>query len=165
VANTLDPSEIIDQLKDEAQKALGSALGSKKLEPFRIGAAGNVPYNFRDTRDVTKFNPLTYSWIKNSLKKGVKPFEFAGGTSFTNLYLKAIKSISYSLSEGDQSTLSEAASNATQQQAAVQGKWIEAFGKLPDGTDAPIDNIVAKILTWSSTAGLTLAAYCVVPGL
>ena len=92
---SLDAAVIIDELKAKANSVLGAALGSTPLDAFAITSLGNFPYNWQDTLNVTKFNALTYNWISSNLKAGATPLQLDG--SFTNLYIQAISSISWSL--------------------------------------------------------------------
>jgi hypothetical protein len=153
MATETNAALIINALKANANETLSAALGATPLEAFNIGSNGNFPYSYTDTRDVTLFNKLTYEWISKNLKAlkaDADPREL--DASFTNLYIKAITSISWGLSTADQAALNKASVGATQQAAAVQQAWIAAFGALPAGT-SPIDDIAGKIATdWANPA-------------
>lgn len=144
VTETLQANAIIDALKSQANQILSAALGSTPLEAFNIGSEGNYPYYWQDPRNL-QFNAKTYGWISGNLKAGASPLQF--DAVFTNLYIRALSSVSYSLSSADQAKLNAAAANATQQQTAVLNAWNQAFGSLPSGPGQPIDNIAAEIAT------------------
>ena len=147
--DTTNAAPIIDALKDKADAILSSALGSTPLQPFQIGSLGNFYYNWQDTSDVTQFNQLTYNWISSNLKAGAMPLQL--DQSFTDLYMTALQSISWSLSTDDQAKLNAAADKTTKQAAAVQNAWLAAFKKFPDGDGQPIDRIAGEIATkWAS---------------
>jgi len=152
---SLDASVIIDALKAKANSVLASAVGSTPLEAFAITSLGNFPYNWQDTLNVTQFNAPTYQWISSNLKAGASPLQLDG--SFTNFYIQALSAISWSLSKSDQALLNTAAANATKQAAAVQNAWIQAFGKLPVGTN-PINDIAKLIATTWASQPTTLMA-------
>lgn len=66
----IDPfnvQSILEQLKAKAASILGSALGSKPLEPFIVGALGNFPYYWQNPNNL-EFNAKTYTWISSALK-------------------------------------------------------------------------------------------------
>jgi hypothetical protein len=152
MTDTTDAAAIIDALKDKANAILGSALGSTPLQSFAIGSLGNFYYNWQDTSDVTKFNPLTYDWIIANLKAKAMPLQL-DVTSFTNLYLEVLPDISWSLSTADQATLAKDGENATQQAAALQNAWLAAYKAFPTGAGEPIDLITGQIATtWASPA-------------
>lgn len=147
--DTTSASQIIDALKEKADKILAAALGSTPLQSFQIGSLGNFYYNWQDTSDVTQFNQLTYNWISSNLKAGAMPLQL--DQSFTDLYMTALQSISWSLSNDDQATLNAAADKTTKQAAAVQNAWIKAFKTFPAGDGQPIDRIAGEIATkWAS---------------
>lgn len=142
-------ANIINGLKDEANSILTAALGSTPLEAFAIGSQGNFFYNWQDATNVTLFNQNSYSWISSDLKAGASPIQL--DASFTNLYLQAITAISYSLSTADQAKLNKGAAAATQQAAAVQNAWLQAFGKFPGNDPNPINDIAGEIAAkWAS---------------
>lgn len=139
--------EIINMLKEQANTILSAALGTTKLEAFSVGANGNMPYYWQDPRNL-QFNSNTYNWIKSSLKAGAMPIQ--QDQIFTDLYIRALSSVSYSLSTSDQAKLNKAKEDATDQQAAVLRAWQDAFGSLPSGEGQPIDLISAEIAsTWA----------------
>jgi hypothetical protein len=133
---------IINLLKDQANTILSAALGTTKLEAFDIGAKGNMPYYWQDPRNL-QFNSNTYDWIKSNLKANTTPIQ--QDQVFTDLYIRALSSISYSLSSADQVKLNKAKEDATDQQGAVLRAWQDAFGSLPSGDGQPIDLIAAEI--------------------
>jgi hypothetical protein len=148
-------SQIIDMLKSQANDILGSAVGSVPLRAFATGANGGLPYNWQDSLNVTLFNKKTYDWIGSGLKAGGGPVGQDG--VFTNLYIRALSSVSWSLSEADQATLNRDQERATQQAMALQNAWIAAFGGLPAG-DNPINAIATEIATKWANPPATLTA-------
>jgi hypothetical protein len=134
--------EIVDNLKQQANEILSAVLGTTPLESFNVGSNGNMPYYWQDPRNL-QFNTKTYDWIKSALKAGAMPIQ--QDQVFTNLYIKALSCVSYSLSSADQEKLNKAKANATDQQGAVLRAWQEAFGTLPSGAGQPIDLIATEI--------------------
>lgn len=129
---------------------MSAELGTKELEAFNVGTAGNFPYYWNDPSKFA-FNSKTYNWIDLALKKNVTPIQL--GAPFTNIYIDALSSVSYGLSNADQATLNEAAGHVTDQQGAVLSAWHAAYGSFPPGSGEKIDNI-AKVITteWASPA-------------
>jgi hypothetical protein len=134
--------EIVNFLKEQANAVLSAMLGSTPLKSYNVGANGNMPYYWQDPRNL-QFNANTYDWIKSALKAGVVPIQ--QDQVFTNLYIKALSCVSYSLSSADQAKLNEAKADATDQQGAVLRAWQDAFGSLPSGELQPIDLISGEI--------------------
>jgi hypothetical protein len=70
IMTTVNPSnvqQILETLRAKAVSILGSALGSKPLESFVVGALGNFPYYWQNPRNL-EFNAKTYAWISSALK-------------------------------------------------------------------------------------------------
>lgn len=66
----VDPVEVqgvLTDLRNKAAKILGSALGSKPLQPFMIGGQGGFPYFWQNPRDLS-FNAKTYRWLSSAVK-------------------------------------------------------------------------------------------------
>jgi hypothetical protein len=151
MAETTNASAIIEALKDQANQALSSAVGSTPLQAFNITSQGNMPYVWQNPANL-QFNAKTYNWLQGNLAAGASPLQFGQGTNFTNLYLQQVLNINWSLSSTDQAQLNAAAANATQQQAAVLNAWQSAFGSLPSG-NTPINDISNTIATtWADPA-------------
>jgi hypothetical protein len=146
---------IVEMLKNQANTILSAMLGTTPLESFNVGSNGNMPYYWQDPRNL-QFNEKTYDWIKSALKAGAVPIQ--QDQVFTNLYIKALSCVSYSLSSSDQAKLNEAKSNAMDQQAAVLQAWKDAFGSLPSGEGQPIDLIAAEIASKWAVPPTTLQA-------
>ncbi len=121
----IDPSNVqslIEQLRVQAASILGSAIGSKPLEPFMVGALGNFPYYWQNPNNL-EFNAKTYTWISSALK--------AAST--------------------DQPLLALAANDAIDQQVALLNAWKQAYGSFPDGKGQPIDRIMSSIAShWAA---------------
>ncbi|MGE0684422.1 MAG: lamin tail domain-containing protein [Candidatus Binatia bacterium] len=140
-------SQILWQATAADFEAFGSLAG---LQPFTVGSLGNFPYYWQDPNNL-EFNAKTYAWIAASLKANTSPVQL--DQPFTNLYIEALSTISYSLSTIDQTELNQAKQNATDQQGAVLRAWQNAFGSIPLGTQSqePIDIIMNKITqVWAS---------------
>jgi hypothetical protein len=127
----IDPSNvqsILEELRAKAASILGSALGSKPLEPFLVGALGNFPYYWQNPRNL-EFNAKTYTWISSALKA----------------------------TSSNQQLLSVASDDLRDYQVALLNAWKQAYGNFPRGDGQPIDNIVNTIASdWAdSPATLT----------
>ncbi|MGD8911167.1 MAG: lamin tail domain-containing protein [Candidatus Thiodiazotropha sp.] len=146
---------IVEMLKEQANTILSAVLGTTPLESFNVGSSGNMPYYWQDPRNL-QFNERTYDWIKSALKAGITPIQ--QDQVFTNLYIKALSCVSYSLSSSDQEKLNQAKANATDQQMAVLKAWQDAFGSLPSGQGQPIDLIAAEIASQWAVPPTTLQA-------
>jgi hypothetical protein len=154
---TTDAAAILDLLKDKADQILSASLGTAPLAAFQVTGPGNFFYNWQDATNVTLFNAKTYNWISANLVAGATPIQL--GDSFTNLFQQALQSISWSLSTADQAALNKASASATQQAAAVQNAWIEAFGALPNpGGRVPMNDIAAEIAGKWAVPPTTLTA-------
>ncbi|MCX7553063.1 hypothetical protein OS175_04170 [Marinicella sp. S1101] len=150
MSHSLEPTQIIDELKKQANTILSTVLGSAKLEGFNVGSQGNMPYYWEDPRNL-KFNAKTYDWISSNLKADTSPLQL--DQNFTNIYIDALSKVSYHLSSDDQEKLNQAKSAATDQQGAVLRAWTEAYGSLPEGEGQPIDEIASIIQTeWADPA-------------
>jgi hypothetical protein len=120
------------------------------FQPFSVGASGNFPYYWQDPSNL-KFNAKTYYWIASNLLPNTLPIQL--DSLFTNLFIQALSSISYSLSTADQAALNQASANATNQQGALLLAWNNAFGGLPTGAGQPIDQVMQIITqTWANPA-------------
>ncbi len=162
MSETTQADQIIDALKEQANKILAAALGSTPLSAFNVGAKGNMPYYWQDPSTL-KFNQTTYNWIDSNLKAGADPKQFDG--LFTNEYIQALSKVSYSLSSADQTKLNQAHQNTTEQQTAVLNAWQSAFGSLPSGEGMPIDQIATIIATQWAQPATTLTALANSPNL
>ncbi|MCU7905799.1 MAG: lamin tail domain-containing protein [Candidatus Thiodiazotropha sp. (ex Epidulcina cf. delphinae)] len=147
--------EIINMLKEQANTILSAVLGTTKLEAFSIGTNGNMPYYWQDPRSL-QFNANTYNWIKSNLKAETTPIQL--DQIFTDLYIQALSSVSYSLSTADQVKLNQAKEKATDQQGAVLRAWKDSFGSLPSGEGQPIDLVAAEIASKWAVPPTTLTA-------
>lgn len=117
--NVAEPSNvqaIIEGLRAKAASILGSALGSKPLESFMVGALGNFPYYWQNPRNL-EFNAKTYTWISSALK-----------ATSTN-----------------QPLLSLAAYDVRDEQVALLNAWKQAYGHFPEGDSEPIHLVVNSI--------------------
>ncbi|WP_299617257.1 lamin tail domain-containing protein [uncultured Tenacibaculum sp.] len=151
---TVQAEAIIAELRSQASKLLGTALGSKELSEFATGGEGNFPYYWQNPNNL-QFNLKTLKWINSLLAPDQVPYEFAPGSTFTNQFIKALAAISYSLSKADQTVLNDANSNAVDQQGALLRQWNEIYG-LPSGNH-PIDEIMSTICNeWASEPPVTL---------
>lgn len=140
---------LIDALKEQANQILSQALGTRELVGFDITSAGNFFYSWQDSANVQLFNDPTFQWINGNLNGAATPLTFDG--TFTNVFLQAISSISYSLSSADQAALTKASLAASQQAAALQNQWLTSFRAFPAGDGTPIDAIATEIATkWAS---------------
>ena len=118
-STTVNPSNvqsIIEELRAKAASILGSALGSKPLESFMVGALGNFPYYWQNPRNL-EFNAKTYTWISSALK-----------ATSTNRPL-----------------LSLAANHVRDEQVVLLNAWKQAYGHFPEGDGEPIDLVVNSI--------------------
>jgi hypothetical protein len=121
------------------------------LQPFVSGGLGNFPFYWQDPSNLL-FNINTYNWINANLMAGANPVRQALGSSFTNLFIDAMGSISYFLSTQDQANLTQASNNITIQQQNVLSGWQSAYGNIPPGS-TPIDGVINVICTtWASPA-------------
>jgi len=146
-----EPSELVNLLMQQAQQILGPLLQTP-LSPFATGKKGNFPYYYQNPSNL-EFNRKTYDWIASNLVAGKGPRQLDG--LFTNLCIRALGSISYSLSTADQAALNQASRNAQVQQTALLQAWKTAFGDIPakQGMLQPIDIITNTIATgWASPA-------------
>lgn len=151
MAKSTDASKIINALRGEANSVLASVVGSTPLESFNITDRGNFPYVWENPRNL-KFNKKSYTWIDGNLGANTDPLQFDSGTGFTNQYLQQATNIRWSLSSADQAKLNTAASDASQQAAAVLSAWKAAFGTIPSGA-SPIDEIASEIAEkWAEPA-------------
>jgi hypothetical protein len=158
VLPTAQAAAILDSLRSQAATILSSALGSTPLVSFATGGLGNFPYNWQNPSNL-QFNANTYNWINANLLAGASPIQQATGSFFTNEFISALGSITYTLSNQDQATLNAATANATNQQAAILNQWVAIYGALPPTTptQTPTDVIVSTICTsWASTTPCTL---------
>lgn len=149
---------IIDELKNQANRIL-SAVSGTNLENFHVGALGNFPYYWQDPANL-KFNQKTYDWISHALEARKAGNNIALKGVFTNEYLQAITSISYSLSSADQTKLNTINANTTAQQTALLNAWKAAYGILPTPAQGStvIDEIVSAIRKdWTTDPSTTLA--------
>ncbi len=121
------------------------------LQPFVTGGLGNFPFYWQDPNNLL-FNVNTYNWINANLMAGANPLQQALGSSFTNLFIDAIGSISYFLSTQDQANLTQASNNITNQQQNLLSGWQSVYGSIPAGS-TPIDGVINTICTtWASPA-------------
>ncbi len=158
VLPTAQAAAILDSLRSQATTILSSALGTTPLVNFATGGMGNFPYYWQNPSNL-QFNANTYNWINTNLLAGATPIQQASGSFFTNEYISALGSITYTLSSSDQAALNAATANATNQQAAILNQWTAIYGSLPTttGIQTPIDAIVNIICTtWASTPPCTL---------
>ena len=149
---------IIEDLRLKAAKLVAGSLGTAELSNFATTGLGNFPYMWENPANL-EFNNKTYDWINANLKADTDPTEQASGSTFSNLFLTALGSITYSLSDADQVNLNNAAAGATEQQAAVLKAWRAAYSKLPATKDGEtvIDVISNTILNnWATDTGTTL---------
>ncbi len=114
------------------------------FKPFTTGAKGNFPYYWQSPQNL-EFNAKTYAWIESNLKANTSPVQL--GQIFTNLYIQALSSVSYSLSTSDQAKLAQNTANTINQQGALLSAWRDAFGSIPKGTGTqqPIDLVLQEI--------------------
>jgi hypothetical protein len=152
--------QVLESLQAQAASLLSAALGSTPLVPFATGGLGNFPYYWQNPSSY-QFNQKTYDWIKTNLKANATPAQQDGGNSFTNEFIRALSSITYTLSSKDQAALNIATSNAMDQQLAILNQWNMIYGSLPPTGpgQTPIDAIVSIICTtWSSNPNCDLMA-------
>lgn len=153
IAPISEASALIDDLRAQAGKLLGSVFDTP-LQSFSVGKLGNFPYVWQNPANL-KYSAKTYGWVQAALKAKAKPIEQAG--VFTNQYIHALGSVSFSLSTDDQQKLNKAHADATEQQAALLQAWQQAFGSIPD-TDTPINDVVGKIASDWAKPATTLSA-------
>lgn len=149
-----DPSTeagpLIEALRAEAAKLLGSAVGTSPLVSLQIGAPGQLPYYYTNPRNL-EFNAQTYEWINHHLAAKTLPVK--QDALFTTLYTQALTTVGFSLSTADQAKLNQANRDATDQQLALLQSWKSAFGSIPPATPTqqPIDIIMDTIATtWAA---------------
>jgi hypothetical protein len=129
-------------------KSLKPSTIPANFQPFAVSALGNFPYYWQDPTNL-KFNAKTYRWIAANLLANSLPVQL--DSFFTNYFIDALGSISYSLSTADQTQLNQDSANATNQQGALLLSWQNAFGSLPTGAGQPIDLIMQTITqTWAN---------------
>jgi hypothetical protein len=128
------------------------------LSPFFTGSLGNFPYYYLDPNTLL-FNSLTYNWINANLKNNTPPI-MQGSGYFTNYFISALSSVSYSLSSADQAALSAATQNVNNQQLSLLLAWKGVFGKIPAPTGGllPVDIILNTVCTTWASPAVTLAA-------
>jgi len=160
IAPISEASALIDDLREKAGQLLGSVFDAP-LQSFSVGKLGNFPYVWQNPANL-KYSAKTYGWVQAALKAKADPVEQAG--VFTNQFIHALGSISFSLSSDDQAKLNKAHSDATEQQAALLQAWQQAFGSIPD-TDVPINDIVGTIASDWAKPATTLNAMQQTPNL
>ncbi len=136
---------LADKATDIVSKQQKRKADIPSFQPFRTGGLGNFPYYWQDPNSL-KFNNKTYQWINANLKANTFPIEQAIGSTFTNLFINALGSISYSISAKDQEKLKQAGINIITQQNSIIKVWKTVYSK-----DASIDTIIYTICnTWAS---------------
>jgi hypothetical protein len=131
------------------ERGLLGAVTAPVLQPFAAGALGNFPY-YWENPSTLQFNALTYRWINANLRAGAMPVQL--DQTFTGYFIAALGSVSYQLSQSDQTRLSAARQAAVNEQAAVLTAWRTFAGSIPAATNtqAPIDSIVWTVAaTWA----------------
>lgn len=123
-SNVVNPSNvqpIIEELRAKAASILGSALGSKPLESFMVGALGNFPYYWQNPSNPDLFNAKTYTWISSALK-----------ATSTNQPLPSPYDV-------------------RDEQVALLNAWKQAYGHFPEGDGELIDRVVKSIASdWAN---------------
>lgn len=131
-STAIAPSNVqrmLEELRAKAASILGSALGSKPLEPFMVGALGNFPYYWQNPRNL-EFNAKTYTWMSSALK-----------ATSTN-----------------QPLLNLASHDIRHLQVTLLNAWKQAYGKFPDGEGEPINRILSAIGNHWATPSTDLTA-------
>jgi len=139
--------------------SFSSALGiedksdpTESLEPFTTGGLGNFPYYWKDPRN-NLFNIETYNWISANVKANTYPIEQDTGSTFTNLSIQALGSVSYGLSTTDQNALEADSIKIFNAQSQLLIAWEKAYGSIPpsSSTQQPVDKVITVIATtWAS---------------
>ncbi len=111
---------IVEELRSQATRLLGSALGSKPLEPFLVGALGNFPYYWQNPNNL-EFNAKTYAWISSALKARSDAMLQASSQTLPPMI--------------------------AEQQSALLNAWKNVYGSFPEGEGQPIDRVLRTIST------------------
>lgn len=156
---------LIEQLRSEASTLLSAALGQNPLVSFAVGSAGNFPYYWQNPTNLV-FSGNTYNWINHNLKANSTPTQL-DSDFFSTQFIEAFSKISYQLSKADQAVLTQAQTNATNQQMALLTAWKAAYTTLPPATATmqPIDVIMNIIATTWAKPATTLSAIQTAPNL
>ncbi|WNJ17557.1 hypothetical protein [Pontibacter sp. G13] len=146
------PTPVISALFDQiSQRLTFRARGvQRQLQPFRTGGLGNFPYYWQNPTDLA-FNIRTFNWINANLKANTFPYEQAMGSTFLNLFIDALASISYRLSEADQQRMVELSHQILTSQVELMEVWNSIYGNPSSGKVFTIDEIFQIILNqWAA---------------